>query len=281
MPVFLSKKNTESVFISSYYRIPFRPKKYKVVTILHDLIAWENVSKTPSRKFRNFFLRFIIRRSCRNSDLIICVSQYTKTQAFIHMKEVRNRKIVVVNNGISDVFEDINLTRNISSAIYIGSREGYKNFSHALLICYYANIQSIHIIGGGSLRHDEKDLLKVLGISYTSLIEIEEEELARLYSTETCLIYPSTDEGFGIPIYEAIKCGCPAIVLKGAKWHQSLKSPLKIEVDLWTDLNYGMGILNVIEDLANSRIEPNNEIITWRENYQLIISEILKNVKTE
>lgn len=41
---------------------------------------------------------------------------------------------------------------------------------------------------------------------------IDQEELARLYTTADVLLAPSYGEGFGIPVAEAMRCGTPAIV---------------------------------------------------------------------
>src|SRR5205823_2035716 len=40
---------------------------------------------------------------------------------------------------------------------------------------------------------------------------IEDEERALLYSAADVLLYPSLYEGFGLPILEAMACGCPVI----------------------------------------------------------------------
>ncbi len=40
---------------------------------------------------------------------------------------------------------------------------------------------------------------------------VDDETLARLYSGATALVYPSLYEGFGLPILEAMACGCPVI----------------------------------------------------------------------
>jgi len=37
------------------------------------------------------------------------------------------------------------------------------------------------------------------------------EELARLYSSALGMVFPSLDEGFGLPVLEAMRCGCPVI----------------------------------------------------------------------
>jgi alpha-1,3-rhamnosyl/mannosyltransferase len=37
------------------------------------------------------------------------------------------------------------------------------------------------------------------------------DQLVRLYSCSTALVFPSLEEGFGLPILEAMQCGCPVI----------------------------------------------------------------------
>jgi glycosyltransferase involved in cell wall biosynthesis len=41
--------------------------------------------------------------------------------------------------------------------------------------------------------------------------EVTDEELAALYRGARCLVYASLYEGFGIPVAEALACGCPVV----------------------------------------------------------------------
>src|SRR5205823_13895158 len=50
----------------------------------------------------------------------------------------------------------------------------------------------------------------------TWLGEVVDEELARLYRGARCLVYASLYEGFGLPVAEALACGCPVVTSAGS-----------------------------------------------------------------
>jgi len=92
-------------------------------------------------------------------------------------------------------------------------------------------------LGGGKL--DLGDKLKVLGY-------VGNEELAGLYSGARCLVYPSLHEGFGLPILEAMTCGCPVVTSNISSMPEVagkaavLVNPLEVE-------DIGRGIKEAIE----------------------------------
>jgi len=57
-----------------------------------------------------------------------------------------------------------------------------------------------------------------LGITNDVLLtgRLDDEELVALYNTATLFVHPSRYEGFGLPIIEAMACGCPVITTTAA-----------------------------------------------------------------
>ena len=74
------------------------------------------------------------------------------------------------------------------------------------------------VIVGNDLSNDERiELEKIIPSSrYVSLGYTEDERLNELYNCAAALVYPSSYEGFGIPVLEAQKAGCPVIALNAS-----------------------------------------------------------------
>jgi mannosyltransferase len=123
----------------------------------------------------------------------------------------------VIYNGVSDdyhVVTDIECNAQYGKfMLFVGSREVYKNFNLAVMASRRANMNLV-IVGSRLTGKEIKFLEKELGKHrFFSLSGIPNSELNILYNQAHCFLYLSSYEGFGIPVLEAQKAGCPVITL--------------------------------------------------------------------
>lgn len=200
-------RNTEgSVFHSSYYRIPSRQMP-SVVTV-HDFV-YEKYISGPARIVHNWQKGMAIDRA----SAIICISESTKKDLLKFFPHSASKRIFVIPNGVSEVFQrDFDVIRDRSLILFVGKRDGYKNFTTlAKALCHLPTYRLVCIGGGpiseGELAEISEDV--ACRISYGGLVS--SSELNRYYNMAHCLVYPSLYEGFGLPVIEAMRAGCPVV----------------------------------------------------------------------
>lgn len=204
-----------NLFHSSYYRLPDR--RIPVVTTVHDFI-YELFISGP-RKWLHSYQKFA---AIRSSHAVICISESTRRDLLHFLPDIRPERLHVVHNGVSDAFHP--LAENISTTdaarsyvLFVGARSGYKNFMP--LVQAMANMRDLDLvcIGGGTLSPQESELIKrKLGNRFSHHLGVSEAQLNRFYNGAFCLAYPSAYEGFGIPVLEAMRAGCPVVAMNSS-----------------------------------------------------------------
>lgn len=198
------------VFHSSYYRLPFRrTSSLKVVTTVHDF-TYEKFVKGPAQWVHSWQKN----RAIRHSDIVICVSQNT-AKDLMHYCPIDPARIRVIYNGVSDNYYPLTDHPSVSNhVLFVGARGGYKNFNLAVEAVAAIPELELHIVGGGPLTKSEcKQLDVLLQGRYRWLGRLSDEGLNIAYNSAYALLYPSSYEGFGIPILEAMRAGCPVIAV--------------------------------------------------------------------
>ena len=196
-----------SVFHSSYYRLPSENRLPTVVTV-HDFI-YERYQRGP----RQWVHTAQKNSAIRAAQAVICISNSTKDDLLEFVGETPRQVIHVIHNGVSDIFCNLSLEPAVTPyVLFVGQRGGYKNFRLVLKAMEFLPDLKLHCVGGGPIRTDELDGVPesvVRRIRHLGFVS--DEELNVLYNRALCLVYPSSYEGFGIPVVEAMRAGCPVV----------------------------------------------------------------------
>ena len=200
-------------------------KKAKKVTTIHDLTVYKypetffargghDIVKNQKRKL------FFAKQEC---DLIICVSETTKQDAMEILK-IPEKKLKVIYEAPDSIYfprnqDEVEKVKNKFKIngdylLCVGTREPRKNIDRVLMA--FAEISRAYpelslIIAGKYGWGEEKLKVKSEKLKVRILGFVEKEDLAGLYSGAKAFVYPSLYEGFGLPILEAMACGCPVI----------------------------------------------------------------------
>ncbi|EHR6735586.1 glycosyltransferase family 4 protein [Vibrio parahaemolyticus] len=201
-------KDKSGVFHSSYYRLP-EASGFKIVTTVHDF-TYEKFIKGPA-KWLHCWQKY---RAIKRSDAVICVSENTANDLLKYCP-IDSKKIKVIYNGVSESYHPLSdFDESSKEIIFVGARSGYKNFDVAVDVLRKLPDFSLSIVGGGKLSYEEiKKLESNIPGRYKWLGRLSDEELNVAYNRAHALLYPSSYEGFGIPVVEAMRAGCPVVAV--------------------------------------------------------------------
>lgn len=198
---------------SSYYRIG-TGEHIENITTVHDF-TYEKFIRGPKRWLHSW-QKF---RAIRSSDAIICISENTKRDLLHYLPDVDPAKITVIYNGVSNLFFPIADLKPAEKpyVLFVGVRGGYKNFKAAAeAVALFPDLE-LCAVGGGRFSDEETAWLKrLLPGRYRHAGMVSTEALNLLYNQAASLLYPSSYEGFGIPVVEAMRAGCPVIAVNAS-----------------------------------------------------------------
>lgn len=205
---------SDGIFHSSYFRVPRKASGIKSICTVHDF-THDYFFPGPRAWLHNFAKR----RAVLESDAIIAVSDNTRKDILKFYPGISPEKIHVIYNGVAEEFKRLNRGREHSGApffLFVGSRDKYKNFDFSVDLAAACTGFELKVVGKDLTKEETAMLNKKLPGRYSLRKNISIEALNELYNTAYCLLYPSSYEGFGIPLAEAMRAGCPFIALNAS-----------------------------------------------------------------
>ena len=193
-------------------------RRYRLVLTVHDLIYYRN--RTPPRDlpaavrvlWRLYHLswgpqRFLLNRA----DAVVTVSQTTRDLIAAHRLTVR--PVTVVSNAADPVPVPVDTpvapTRRL---VYMGSFMPYKNVETLVRAAALLPGFELHLMS----RVSEVEQARLSSLAPMAALVFHngasDAEYRAVLASATALVSASLDEGFGIPLVEAMSLGVPVVV---------------------------------------------------------------------
>lgn len=183
------------------------------VTVIHDL-----QHKRHPEYFRWFDLpawQFLVWGAIRRSQRIIAVSEATRADV-IRFYDVEEAKVRTIPHGVDERFFALK-RRPEPMVLCVSTLHPHKNIERlvrAFTRFHREKPQFRLVLAGMRGFHTEAVEREIAASSAAEAMRvtgwIEREELYELFTRAAMFIYPSTFEGFGMPILEALAAGVPA-----------------------------------------------------------------------
>lgn len=250
--------------------------KSKIVSTVFDLLPLTNPEWFPETPKR---FKEALYKQCFYSDGIIVNSSHVKEQLIKFFEDNLsscdpNRIAVVPLAGKSITKEHIYSLESVTNTqrtniLCVGTIEPRKGHVELLesFIRFSESNSKIHltIVGRLGWKSDAVvNLMKKASLlkphQFTWIADASDEELEDLYRSAAITVYPSYDEGFGLPIVESLNRGIPVLTRKLQPF---------IEVSQGAHITFGEGgdwktIVNVFENIESAVQLGSDRMIYYR-----------------
>jgi len=206
--------------------------KCKTVTTIHDLM-WIDMPELCSdsvltRLTTGSYYKLAILNALKNSDQILTVSNTAKNSIQSHLATAEG-KVTTTYNAVDPFYKTLDaeqssmqsgdfMSEGESFVLMVGQGSPYKNHIRGIraFLKAFADKKDWKLVLIRRFIRTSSEMAKLLDLPEVKdrvilLQNVDQERLRALYNQASVLLFPSLYEGFGLPIIEAMACGCPVI----------------------------------------------------------------------
>lgn len=187
----------------------------RAIATFHDLFVL--TAEYSTADFRERFTEQA-RLAAERADLIVAVSRFTGEQIVEHLR-VEPSRIRVIPHGVRVPASSPPVHRQ-PMILFVGAIQKRKNIER-LVAAFERTPPEWKLVLAGSLGYGAEEGVRAIDQSprradITLPGYIPDDELDRLYHRASIFAFPSLDEGFGIPVLEAMARGLPVLTSDGS-----------------------------------------------------------------
>jgi len=198
-------------------------KRGKFVVTIHDVKPLLYPKPKKRVNLSSLLKGFCIPRPLENIDHIITVSECSRKDIVTHLG-VSDDRVTVIPQGVEqDIFtppsiDGIQEQPETPYVLCVAGTDPTKNI-HSLIHAFSSlpeDVRQSHqliLVGDLKKQDDLLRLVKEKRIETQTVFAgiVSDQQLVQFYQSASVFVFPSLYEGFGLPVLEAMACGCPVV----------------------------------------------------------------------